>query len=267
VANDLQGLPLLLVQQDDEGRRTLRELAEQLGMVVQETADAGTVPQLIAAGSSPMMVLLVERGREAAWLNLARTLRRQDLAPGVLLCHVTFLNGDTDVDLFDGHMNKPVTLESLHDGLLAMSRAFRHPGAGPAADIPAEAARLAPAKPRRVLVAEDNRINALVIRSFLEQAGHRVVLVENGADALTVLARGGFDVVLMDMRMPQVDGLEATRRWRAQEAPGRHIPIIALTANATVEDRERCLAAGMDDFLSKPVEQVHLLDILARLGG
>ncbi len=267
VASDLQGLPLLLVQQDDEGRRTLRELAERLGLVVQETSDAGKVPQLIAAGTSPMMVLLVERGREASWLNLARTLRRQDLAPGVLLCHVTFLNGDTDVDLFDGHMNKPVTLESLHDGLLAMSRAFRHPGAGPAAGIPAEAARLAPAKPRRVLVAEDNRINALVIRSFLEQAGHRVVLVENGADALTVLARGEFDVVLMDMRMPQVDGLEATRRWRAQEAPGRHIPIIALTANATVEDRERCLAAGMDDFLSKPVEQVHLLDILARLEG
>jgi two-component system sensor histidine kinase BarA len=263
---DLQGRPLLLVQQDGEGRRALRELAERLGLVVQETSDAGKVPELVAAGAVPMMVLLVERGREAAWLNLAKTLRRQEFAPRVLLCHVTFLNGDTDVDLFDGHMNKPVTLESLRDGLLALSRISGHPAADPAAGAPTGAVRQAAVKRRRVLVAEDNRINALVIRSFLEQAGHRVVLVENGADALTVLARGEFDVVLMDMRMPQVDGLEATRRWRAQEAPGRHTPIIALTANATVEDRERCLAAGMDDFLSKPVEQAQLLELLVRLG-
>jgi len=260
----LHGLPLLIVQQDNEGRRALRDLAERLGLVVQETADPQQVEELVAASTAPLRILLVEHGREATWLTLARTLRRQDGAPRALLCHVTFFNGDTDAALFDSHMNKPVTLESLREGLLALSRYPRAIGAERAAT---EASAQTSTQPRRnLLVAEDNRINALVIRSFLEQAGHHVVLVENGADALTMLSRGEFDAVLMDMRMPQVDGLEATRRWRAQETAGRHIPIIALTANATVEDRERCLAAGMDDFLPKPVEQAQLLDLLARLG-
>lgn len=270
----LQGRPLLIVQQDNEGRRALRDLAQRLGLVVQETADPRAVPPLVAASTEPLMVLLVEQGREASWLNLARILRRQHDAARPLLCHVTFFNGDTDVSLFDGHMNKPVTLESLCDGLLALSR-MPHASAAVGTAVPATlegesvsaTLELSPAaKRRRILVAEDNRINALVIRSFLEQAGHRVVLVENGADALAMLARSTFDAVLMDMRMPQVDGLEATRRWRAQEAAGRHTPIFALTANATVEDREHCLAAGMDDFLPKPVEQEQLLELLAKLG-
>jgi len=263
----LRGRPLLIVQQDNEGRRALGEMAMQLGLTVQETADAQVAQAIVATSAAPLMVLLVEQGREAAWLNLARILRRQQGAYPPLLCHVTFFNGDTDVSLFDGHMNKPVTRESLCAALLTLDGQARAVAAGPGAN-PAEtapAAEHSATARRRILVAEDNRINALVIRSFLEQAGHRVVLVENGADALTMLARGEFDAVLMDMRMPQVDGLEATRRWRAQEAAGHHVPIIALTANATVEDRERCLAAGMDDFLPKPVEQAQLLELLAKL--
>jgi two-component system sensor histidine kinase BarA len=259
----LRGKSLLIVQQDNEGRRVLQELAQRLGLAVQTTADAAAVPELLAAGTAPVLVLLVEHGRAASWLPLARQLRRQRTSHP-LLCHVTFFNGDTDAELFDGHMNKPVTLESLRDGLLAL---LRHPHALDAAapESTSTPAALPGVVPRRVLVAEDNRINALVIRSFLEQAGHRVVWVENGADALAMLGRSRFDMVLMDMRMPQVDGLEATRRWRMQESPDHRTPIVALTANATVEDRERCLAAGMDAFLSKPVEQQQLLDLLARL--
>lgn len=267
----LRGQPLLIVQRDNEGRRALRDLAERLGLVVQETADPQSVPGLIAASRVPLVVLLVEQGREAGWLELARTLRQQKGVQQPALCHVTFFNGDTDVALFDGHMNKPLTLESLRDGLLALKRK----SSDATAEAPAAGEEKAPVlgahvvantmMQRRILVAEDNRINALVIRSFLEQVGYQVVLVENGADALTMLARNEFDAVLMDMRMPQVDGLEATQRWRAQEAAGHHTPIIALTANATVEDRERCLAVGMDDFLSKPVEQTQLLELLAKL--
>ena len=117
-----------------------------------------------------------------------------------------------------------------------------------------------------ILVAEDSPINAKVITTFLRQDGHRVDHAENGKLALEALAQDQYDLVLMDMRMPELDGLEATRRWRAQETDGRHIPIVALTANATTEDKNTCLAAGMDEFLSKPVNQEQLRGLIKSLG-
>ncbi|WP_127478443.1 response regulator [Sulfurivermis fontis] len=260
----LHGLSVVIVQQDNEGRRALQDLALRLGLNVKATADGAAVAGLIVSSAPPVLVMLVEHGREASWLELAHQLRQDKKTEHVLLCHVTFFNGDSDAVLFDGQMNKPVTLESLRDTLQALLQ--HQPRMSAARNGMALPTVLPAAVQRRVLLAEDNRINALVIRSFLEQAGHRVVWVENGADALAMLARGHFDLVLMDMRMPQVDGLEATRRWRMEEPAGQRTPIVALTANATVEDRERCLAAGMDAFLSKPVEQEQLLALLERLG-
>jgi len=117
-----------------------------------------------------------------------------------------------------------------------------------------------------VLVAEDNPVNALVSTGMLEQLGLRSRLAEDGHQALARLAEGGIDLVLMDCQMPHLDGWEATRRWRAQEAAtgARRLPIVALTANAVVGDRERCLAAGMDDYLAKPFSQQALSELLAR---
>jgi two-component system sensor histidine kinase RpfC len=117
-----------------------------------------------------------------------------------------------------------------------------------------------------ILVAEDSAINAKVITTFLRQDGHRVDHVENGQQALNALQQNQYDMVLMDMRMPELDGLEATRRWRAQEIDDRHVPIIALTANATTEDKNTCLSAGMDEFLSKPVNQEQLRGVIRSLG-
>jgi len=113
-----------------------------------------------------------------------------------------------------------------------------------------------------ILVAEDNAINAKFITTLLEQAGHRVDLVENGREALLKLQAKPYQLVFMDMRMPELDGLEASRQWRAQETDRHRVPIIALTANVTEEDRRRCLEAGMDDFLSKPVSPGRLSDII-----
>ena len=115
-----------------------------------------------------------------------------------------------------------------------------------------------------VLIAEDSAINAKVIQAFLSQDNHRVVHVEDGAQAVKALSEGGIDLVLMDMRMPVMGGIEATQKWRETEQQGQHIPIIALTANATTEDKNNCLAAGMDDFLSKPVSQEQLREVLKR---
>jgi CheY-like chemotaxis protein len=105
------------------------------------------------------------------------------------------------------------------------------------------------------LVAEDNAVNQMIIVAMIRQLGHTVTVAANGREALEALAREHFDVVLMDCNMPELDGLEATRQLRAGVAGVRdaQVTVIALTANAMDGDREACLAAGMDDFLSKPV--------------
>jgi CheY-like chemotaxis protein len=121
----------------------------------------------------------------------------------------------------------------------------------------------APARPLSILLAEDTPLNQMVGVRMLTKLGHRVDVVANGAEAVAAVARTSYEVVLMDCLMPDVDGYEATTRIRAAERAGR-IPIVALTANATLEDRQQCLAAGMDDFLSKPVRLSDLARVLAR---
>jgi CheY-like chemotaxis protein len=118
-----------------------------------------------------------------------------------------------------------------------------------------------------VLVAEDNLVNQTIIEAMLARLGHRCQLVSTGRDAIQALASADFDLVLMDCNMPVMDGFEATAHIRAGESPVRdpRIPIVALTANAMQEDRERCLAAGMDDFLSKPLTISELRKALERV--
>jgi two-component system CheB/CheR fusion protein len=117
-------------------------------------------------------------------------------------------------------------------------------------------ARPPPASSLRILVAEDNRINQLYVRALLETRGHTVIAASNGREALELLARGRFDLVLMDVEMPVMDGPEATKAIREGRVPGvpRDIPIVALTAHALSGDRERFLAAGMNDYVSKPFD-------------
>jgi signal transduction histidine kinase len=127
-----------------------------------------------------------------------------------------------------------------------------------------------PTRPGRVLVVEDNDVNALVVRGMLEQMGVETELAVNGQKALASMGRSAFDLVLMDCQMPVLDGWEATRIWRAREARLRqdaHLPIVALTASAAAGERERCLAAGMDDYLSKPFTREALGDLVEKYLG
>jgi PAS domain S-box-containing protein len=118
----------------------------------------------------------------------------------------------------------------------------------------------------RILLAEDNAINAAVARGILEKRGHSISLATNGREAVEASAEQAFDLVLMDVQMPEMDGFEATRRIREIELPtGRHTPIVAMTAHAMAGDRERCLAAGMDDYLSKPLDKAALLTLIDRI--
>ena len=112
--------------------------------------------------------------------------------------------------------------------------------------------------PLRVLVVEDDKVNQLVVLGMLRQMAHRSDCVADGVEALEALNRQSYDIVLMDIRMPNMDGIEATQRIRRLAAPLAHIPIIALTANATTEERLRCADAGMSDFISKPFRRAEL---------
>ena len=118
----------------------------------------------------------------------------------------------------------------------------------------------------KILLAEDNLVNQKVAVRFLEKRGHTVVVAESGRQALDAWRKQPFDLILMDVQMPEMDGFEATALIREQEKSGaKHVPIIAMTAHAMVGDRERCLAAGMDDYVSKPINTTDLFAAIERL--
>ena len=165
---------------------------------------------------------------------------------------------------FTGYLVKPVRVASLAARFTATETA----DAGMADEVVAETADASSAG-LAVLVAEDNDINALLARALLHRLGHSPTVVANGeaaVEAFTAAISAGtaYDLILMDVHMPELDGLEATRRIRAAEA-AKGLPrtrIVALTANAFGEDRDACLAAGMDDFLVKPLDRDRLAEIL-----
>jgi CheY-like chemotaxis protein/SHS2 domain-containing protein len=124
----------------------------------------------------------------------------------------------------------------------------------------------AASSPARILLAEDSLVNQRLATVLLARRGYRVLVASNGREALGILERDPVDLVLMDVQMPEVDGLEATRAIRLrEEASGGHVPIVAMTAHAMAGDRERCLAAGMDDYVSKPIESAALYAVVGRL--
>jgi len=118
----------------------------------------------------------------------------------------------------------------------------------------------------RVLLAEDNTVNQRLTVRLLEKRGHTVTVVQDGTEALAALRRHTFDVILMDIQMPHLDGLETTQAIRAREQDtATHVPIVAMTAHAMQGDRERCLAAGMDGYVAKPLHPTELFEVIARL--
>jgi CheY-like chemotaxis protein len=121
-------------------------------------------------------------------------------------------------------------------------------------------------RPLNVLLAEDSAVNQKLAAAVLGRAGHHVTIANDGLEAVEAYANNSFDLVLMDIQMPRMDGFEATRRIRSREREtGDHVPIVAMTAHALVGDRERCLAAGMDDYIAKPIYAKQLIATIERL--
>jgi two-component system, sensor histidine kinase and response regulator len=207
-------------------------------------------------------------------LELARRIKAESPISSTRLILLTSLGrrGDAKAAQDAGiaaYLTKPIRQSQLYDCLSLViahsSRAAAGTAQSPAPLITRHSLSEVQAQSRRrILIAEDNPINQKVAVKMIEKLGYRVDVAGNGREAIEALERIPYAIVFMDCHMPEMDGFEATRAVRCREAGGRRTPIIAMTANAMQEDRQQCLAAGMDDFLSKPVAGKALAATLSR---
>jgi two-component system sensor histidine kinase/response regulator len=220
----------------------------------------------------PGLVLLDYQMPHVDGLEVCRRVRGMEhlaRVPVIILTSVGFLQRRSLLleAGASGQLTKPVKQSQLRASILAVLGINERANGSPAgaAELVTDYSVSAGASGRRVLVVEDNSVNQRVAVALLARAGFATEVANNGNEALAALARIPFDLVLMDCQMPVMDGLEATRQLRSREQrSGGHIPVIAMTASAMEGDRERCLAAGMDDYLAKPVISAELYAKLAR---
>jgi signal transduction histidine kinase/CheY-like chemotaxis protein len=267
----LHGYSVLLVDDNSTNRRFLEHQVSRWQMRPSQAADAATALELLTAaaqrGEAFDMAIVDLCMPETDGLQLARSVRSDPQLAGMRLVLLSSIALDAQQQqaaaaLFDAWLLKPAPDRPL---LQALVRATARRGGYP---LPEEAAGKAPreklrpvSRRARVLVVEDNALNALVCRRVLERVGHEVTVRANGAEAVKATDSGEYDVVLMDCQMPVMDGYAATRTIRKRDAAtGRHQLILAVTANALAGDRQRCLEAGMDDYLAKPIKPQALLD-------
>jgi CheY-like chemotaxis protein len=216
--------------------------------------------------AGPFAVVVVdEDGAQAGDADFLRSLRKQTRPAGtriVLLTAADEASGGGPDDLADVRLRKPLRQSPLFEAVCYHSAACASP-----AETLSQLPLAATPRTARILVAEDNEINQIVTTQVLSKVGYACDLVANGKEALEALELKDYDLVLMDCQMPELDGFEATRQYRSQEAAVLHerarpVPIIALTANAMRGDRERCLEAGMTDYLTKPIDPIKLIDLV-----
>ncbi|GGF09439.1 hypothetical protein GCM10011611_13660 [Aliidongia dinghuensis] len=265
----LEGKRVLVVDDLPLNRRIYRGQLEGWGLTVMEAEDGFAALAMIErAGASHIAfdVILADQhmpgmlGEELA----SRIRARPDLFRGhIILASSGGLKPKTagGRPVADAALMKPVKARALHDCLLDLA-AGKTPAEPASRQVPAPSVL---ATGRRILLVEDNSINQKVACAFLERAGHRVDVATQGAHALERIAAEDYDIVLMDIQMPVMDGLEATRLIRARTDAKANLPIVAMTANAMEGAREEYLAAGMDDYLSKPIEAKLMLDLVERL--
>jgi two-component system, sensor histidine kinase and response regulator len=270
----LRGLRVLVVDDNATNRAVLTHALAGWGLRVTEApGGAEALAALRAAGGAFALALLDFQMPGMDGLELARRIKAEPALCGVKLIMLTSLGvrGQREQARaagFDGYLVKPVRQSQLFDCLATVMA-----GTGPPAPAPAKAAAAEGGPPPagqgpRVLLAEDNPVNQSLAVRLLEKLGCRVDVADNGREAVAAAARADYALIFMDCQMPEMDGFEATAAIRKGESASRRVPIIALTASAMQGDREACLGAGMDDYLSKPLRFGEMERALRRwLGG
>jgi len=263
VQPELKGKRILVVDDNATNRRILALQAAKWGMESRDTEFPAEALRWIEAGERFDLAILDMHMPEMDGLTLAGRIRATDAKlPLVLFSSLGRREaGDTD-SLFAAYLAKPMRQSHLFDTLVSLlaHESVAKPSPGPAA--PQFDAGMAARHPLRILLAEDNVVNQKLAMRLLQQMGYRADLAANGIEAVESVERQAYDVVLMDVQMPELDGLDATRQICARHPAERRPRIVAMTANAMQGDREMCLEAGMDDYLTKPIRVDQLIKAL-----
>jgi CheY-like chemotaxis protein len=269
----LRGLRVLVVDDNATNRRIFEAYVASWGMrpgVAADAVDALAQLQRAAHEQDPYSVALLDRNMPGeSGLELARRITASPALRDTRLIMLTSSAQSAADHLTNGircHLTKPVRQSRLLDAIRE-AMAIDLPGLAQAEDEAPGPRRHQPAGVGgRILVAEDQRINWMLIERMLSKRGVSAVNATDGRQVLELLERERYDLVLMDCQMPVLDGYDAAREIRRREADGQggHVPIVAMTANAMLGDRERCLAAGMDDYMAKPIGGEVLDEVLAR---
>jgi two-component system sensor histidine kinase/response regulator len=269
---------VLVVDDNDTNRRILEEILTVWGMRP-TLADGGNsamaaLDRAVAAGKPFPLAIIDFQMPDIDGFDLARRIKaRPELATTMIMMLSSIGHRGDGAKCKElgiaSYLTKPVRQPLLLEAMLSvlsLNGRTHDRGVVVTRHTISEARRSL-----RILVAEDNAVNRHLVTALLGKRGHTIVSAVNGREALAAATAGGFDIVLMDVQMPEMDGLEATAAIRKLEASsGKHVPIIALTAHAMKGDREICMAAGMDEYLTKPINADRLfalVEALTSVGG
>jgi GAF domain-containing protein/DNA-binding response OmpR family regulator len=260
----LEGKRLLVVDDNATNRRVLALQTAKWGMQSRATESPHEALRWIEHGDPFDLAILDMHMPEMDGLELAQRIRKANAGlPLVLFSSLGRREAGDNDKLFNAYLSKPIHQSHLYDTLVSLLAQDAVPKAAVATPTkgrldPEMAAR----HPLRILLAEDNVVNQKLALRLLQQMGYRADLASNGIEAIESVQRQTYDVVLMDVQMPDMDGLDASRRICAQWGPHERPRIVAMTANAMQGDRDMCLAAGMDDYVTKPIRVEQLVEAL-----
>lgn len=272
---DLRGLPVLIVDDNATNRRLLVEILSKWGM--NPTAVDGGLSALLAltenasSGKLFRLILLDAQMPEMDGFTLAGLVKQNTRLAGITIMMLTSVGFLGDAARcrelgITAYLTKPIRqIELLEAIRIILGQSAARPSSAPLLTrhtLHENHSHL------KILLAEDNPVNQLLAVRLLEKRGHHVTVANNGSEAVTQFSQETFDIVLMDIQMPVMDGFEATAAIRTREKiTGNHMPIIAMTAHALSDDEERCLAAGMDAYISKPINSAQLFELVESFAG
>ena len=273
ISPDLRGLPILVVDDNATNRRVLQDMLTHWGMkptVVDKASAALSVMEQAEESGNPFTLTLIDGAMpQVSGLTLVEWIRENPaLRETKVIMLISASRGGEAARSQElgvaGQVIKPIKQSALLDVMMNAlgAESERHPLSD--ADAPTDAHQAG--RRLRILLAEDNTVNQRIAVILLERWGHTVVVANNGKEALAAVEKGSFNLVLMDIQMPEMDGLEATIAIREKEnVTGGHLPIIAMTASIIKEDQERCLEVGMNDVVSKPIQRPVLMEAIERV--
>jgi PAS domain S-box-containing protein len=268
---DLTGMKVLIVDDNATNRLVFQEMTSSWGFVPTEAEDGKDalvkIREASDSGDPYKVILLDAQMPEMDGFEVAKEVKAGPYGEDVAIIMLTSMGLKGDAALcqelgISAYLHKPVKQSELLDGIVMALGQPRMGNTSVITRFTIQDAR----KRLNVLLAEDNPVNQKLAMRILEKRGHHVVAVSNGREAIDKYEKEHFDLVLMDVQMPEVDGFEATQRIRQiEKQKGGHIPIVAMTAHAMKGDREKCLAAGMDEYVPKPIKTQELHNVIENL--